>query len=251
MNVISFKLEVFEGPLDLLLHLISKHKLNINDIPIVTLVDQYMEYINNMSEQNMEIVGEFLEMAAHLIYIKTVSLLPKHEEAEVMKKELQGRLIEYSLCKQAAELMHGRYIGNNVTVRSPMKIEFDSTYSVIHDPEVLLKVYLNINIKKTEETIKQDTFNTIVKKKIVSVTSKIIYVLRRLYTNGECSTDGLFHGITDRSERVAVFLAILELTKSGRILLNDDNSIITFNKNYSETASELSEGKENEAPSYA
>ena len=101
---LSFKLEVFEGPLDLLLHLISKHKLNINDIPIVVLLEQYMEYIDRMSEQNMEIAGEFLEMAARLVYIKTLSLLPRHEEAEELKKELQGRLIEYSLCKKAAGL---------------------------------------------------------------------------------------------------------------------------------------------------
>ncbi|MGN0587553.1 MAG: segregation and condensation protein A [Oscillospiraceae bacterium] len=231
--MISFKLEVFEGPLDLLLHLISKHKLNINDIPIVLLVDQYMEYIGNMSEQNMDIAGEFLEMAAHLVYIKTVSLLPKHEEAETMKKELEGRLIEYSLCKRAAELMQLKYIGGNITVRKPMKLEYDNTYAVIHDPEELLKAYLGISIKKAEEPVKQDSFNTIVKKKIVSVTSKIIYVLRRLYTTGECRTDGLFDGVTDRSERVAVFLAILELTKSGRILLNDDNSVIKFNTEYS------------------
>lgn len=237
----SFKLEVFEGPLDLLLHLISKHKLNINDIPIVLLVDQYMEYISDMSEQNMDIAGEFLEMAAHLVYIKTVSLLPKHEEAEVMKKELEGRLIEYSLCKRAAELMQLKYIGGNITVRKPMKLEYDNTYAVIHDPEELLKAYLGITVKKTEEPVKQESFNTIVKKKIVSVTSKIIYVLRRLYTNGECSTDGLFEGVTDRSERVAVFLAILELTKSGRILLNDDNTMIKFNTEYSKRNKEEQE----------
>lgn len=233
MEAISFKLEVFEGPLDLLLHLISKHKLNISDIPIALLVDQYMEYIGDMSEQNMDIAGEFLEMAAHLVYIKTASLLPKHEEAETMKKELEGRLIEYSLCKRAAELMQLKYIGGNITVRKPMKPEYDNTYAVIHDPEELLKAYLGISVKKTEEPVRQDSFNTIVKKKIVSVTSKIIYVLRRLYTAGECSTDGLFVGIADRSERVAVFLAILELTKSGRILLNDDNTMIRFNTEYS------------------
>lgn len=237
----SFKLEVFEGPLDLLLHLISKHKLNINDIPIVLLVDQYMEYISDMSEQNMDIAGEFLEMAAHLVYIKTVSLLPKHEEAEVMKKELEGRLIEYSLCKRAAELMQLKYIGGNITVRKPMKLEYDNTYAVTHDPEELLKAYLGITVKKTEEPVKQESFNTIVKKKIVSVTSKIIYVLRRLYTKGECSTDGLFEGVTDRSERVAVFLAILELTKSGRILLNDDNTMIKFNTEYSKRNKEEQE----------
>lgn len=231
METISFKLEVFEGPLDLLLHLISKHKLNINDIPIVTLLDQYMEYIGRMSEQNMEIAGEFLEMAARLVYIKTVSLLPKHEEAEQLKKELQGRLIEYSLCKKAAELMRERYVGNVNAVRKPLAIEFDNTYSVIHDPRVLLEAYLNISVKPPEEQIRTEAFNTITKKKIVSVTSKIIYVLRRLYKTGQCLMKGLFDGMTNRSERVATFLAVLELTKSGRIMLNDDNTVITFNRN--------------------
>ncbi|MFR0736356.1 MAG: segregation and condensation protein A [Oscillospiraceae bacterium] len=107
----SFKLEVFEGPLDLLLHLIAKHKLNINDIPIMILVEQYLNYISDMAEQDMEVAGDFLEMAARLIYIKTVSLLPRKEEAEALKKELEGRLIEYSLCKAAAEKMRAAYSG--------------------------------------------------------------------------------------------------------------------------------------------
>lgn len=232
METISFKLENFEGPLDLLLHLISKHKLNINDIPIVTLVDQYLEYIDMAEDKDMESAGEFLEMAAQLVYMKTVSLLPSHEEAEVMKKELEGRLIEYSLCKLASGLMQKRYIGNNITTRKPMHIEFDNTYALIHNPDLLVTAYKNIGVKKAEEPIKLDSFNTIVKKKIVSVTSKIVYVLRNLYKSGKCLTDSLFEGLTDRSERVAVFLAILELTKSGRILLNDDNTEIVFNKDY-------------------
>lgn len=235
MEQMSFKLEIFEGPLDLLLHLISKHKLNINDIPIVTLLDQYMEYIDRMSEQNMEIAGEFLEMAARLVYIKTVSLLPQHEEAEQLKKELQGKLIEYSLCKKAAELMKERYIGNVNAVRKPLKIEFDNTYTNIHEPKELLDAYLKIQVKPQNEKIRTEAFNTIVKKKIVSVTSKIIYVLRHLYKSGSCMMDGLFAGMTNRSERVATFLAILELTKSGRIWLNDDNTVITFNKNHKTT----------------
>ncbi len=230
MEQMSFKLEIFEGPLDLLLHLISKHKLNINDIPIVTLLDQYMEYIDRMSEQNMEIAGEFLEMAARLVYIKTVSLLPQHEEAEQLKKELQGKLIEYSLCKKAAELMKERYVGNINAVRKPLKIEFDNTYTLSHEPHELLDAYLKIQIKPQNEKIRTEAFNTIVKKKIVSVTSKIIYVLRHLYKSGSCKMEGIFDGITNRSERVATFLAILELTKSGRIWINDDNTVITFNK---------------------
>ena len=86
MEAISYKLDVFEGPMDLLLHLISKHKLNIYDIPIIELVTQYVDYVKQMQEQDMYVASEFLEMAARLVYIKTVSLLPVYEEAEELKK---------------------------------------------------------------------------------------------------------------------------------------------------------------------
>ena len=99
---LSYKLENFEGPLDLLLFLIAKKKLQIVDISISELVDQYMEQIEAMREQDMDIASEFVEMAARLVYIKTVSLLPKHEEAEELKKELEGQLLEYQECKRVA-----------------------------------------------------------------------------------------------------------------------------------------------------
>lgn len=231
MSGISFKLEVFEGPLDLLLHLISKHKLNINDIPIMLLVEQYLEYIGDMSE-DMETAGEFLEMAARLIYIKTVSLLPRKEEAEELKKELQGRLIEYSMCRLAAEKMKEIYIGDAYSVRAPMKIEVAVEYNRSHDPEELLKAFAGMSVKKDKKIaeLEPSAFSGIVSRKFVSVTSKIVHVLKRLYKDGSCTLDGLFAGITDRSERVATFLAVLELTKSGRILLNDDNTEMTFNR---------------------
>lgn len=239
MEQLSFKLEAFEGPLDLLLHLIGKHKLNINDIPISTLVEQYLSYIDSMAEHNMEIAGEFLEMAARLIYIKTVSLLPQHEEAEELKKELQGKLIEYSLCKKTAELLRERYIGNVITVRKQMKIEFDSTYAVIHEPTVLRDAYLNVSVKKEEKPVTFSTFNAIVSHKIVSVTSKILFVLRKLYAQGMYHMDMLFKDMTDRSERVATFLAVLELTKSGRVRLSEDNSEIYFNRQHRNTSEEI------------
>ena len=95
MEAISYKLDVFEGPLDLLLHLISKHKIDINDIPILLLVEQYLDYVRQMKEEDMEVASEFLEMAARLIYIKTVSLLPVHEEeADELKKELDKVLAD-------------------------------------------------------------------------------------------------------------------------------------------------------------
>ena len=90
---ISFKLEVFEGPMDLLLRLISKHQLNIYDIEITSLLEQYLRYMDQCREQDLELAGEFLEMAARLIYIKTASLLPRPEEAqkEFIEKELKRR----------------------------------------------------------------------------------------------------------------------------------------------------------------
>ncbi|MBP0959460.1 MAG: segregation/condensation protein A [Oscillospiraceae bacterium] len=230
MTEISFKLEQFEGPLDLLLHLISKHKLNIYDISITILVEQYLDYIEKMNEHDMEVTGDFLEMAARLIYIKTVSLLPKHDEADVMKKELEGRLIEHSLCKRAAEILSKRYCGDDVFVRQPLKIDFDNTYRITHEKEELFDAWMGINIKKEDAApVKIQSFGKIVSKRMVSVTSKIIYVLRKLYTSGTVMMNSLYVGMSDKSERVATFLAILELTKAGRITISDDNETITFN----------------------
>lgn len=223
---------MFEGPLDLLLHLTLKHKLNINDIPISELVDQYLDYIDRMAMQDMEIAGDFLEMAARLIYIKTLSLLPKHEESIELKKELEGRLIEYSICKDAANTLRSM-CDFDIYVRSPMKFEFDMTYTLTHDSELLRLSYMNIDKRKLDEILVSDkAFTKIVAEKYVPVASMIVTVLKKLYTSGKCSLDGMFSGINNKSERVAVFLAVLELTKSGRILLNDDNSEIYLNNDF-------------------
>lgn len=232
MNSISYRLDSFEGPLDLLLFLISKHKLNINDIKISLLLEQYLEYIDGLEEQDFEYAGEFLEMAARLILIKTLSLLPKHEEAAEMKRELQGRLIEYSICKQAAARLRENYKGDVIYVKRPSELKIVKTYTLTHSPDDLLSAYFGISNQKIRNSpVQASVFRPIVSKRIVSVSSKILFVLRRLYRNGRCDMSSLYDGMTDRSERIATFLAILELTKSGRIMLNDDNTEITFDRN--------------------
>lgn len=232
MDAISFKLEVFEGPLDLLLNLITKHKLDICDIEISKLLEQYLAYIDQAQEQNLELAGEFLEMAARLIYIKTASLLPQPEEAEQLKKELEGALIEYSLCKIAAQRLAGAFVGSDIFVRKPMKIKADMTYRLVHDPGCLVMAYSGISRKTLKSEITRQTaenkINSVVKRRIVSVISKVVHILRELYADGEASMDGLYQGVTDRSARVATFLAVLELTKSGRITISDDNMTIYF-----------------------
>ena len=121
MEELSFKLEIFEGPLDLMLSLIAKHKLNIRDIEISILLEQFLLYLDKMQEADIEVAGEFVEMAARLIYIKTAELLPKHE-VEELKKELTGRLIEYAVCKAAAERLRRHYVGDSVFVREPLEL---------------------------------------------------------------------------------------------------------------------------------
>ncbi len=229
MSEILYKIEGFEGPLDLLLFLISKHKLNINDIQISTLLEQYLEYIDGIEDCDFEYAGEFLEMAARLILIKTLSLLPKHEEAEELKRELQGRLIEYSVCKQAAARLSDEYVGDKIFVKKPTLPDFDKTYRGKNQPEELIKAYLGLSDRKLRrKPVEASIFKPIVSHKIVSVTTGIMTVLRRLYKTGKCSLVDVMDNAAGKSEKIAVFLAVLELTKSGRISINDDNTEITF-----------------------
>ena len=117
--------------MDLLLSLITKHKLDIMDIPIVELVDQYTSYVRQMQESDMEVASEFLEMAARLVYIKTVSLLPKHEEADQLKMELQGELLEYRDCQIMAEKLRNEANGFDLITKKPQVIDRDETYRLL------------------------------------------------------------------------------------------------------------------------
>lgn len=232
MQKLSFKLEVFEGPLDLMLNLINKHKLNINDIEISKLLEQYIAYLDECQSCDLELAGEFLDMASRLIYIKTVSLLPNSQEAEKIKKELEGTLIEYSLCKQASERLKELYCGNEIfSHKRIIESQIDNTYNIIHTPDTLLNAYMNIGLKRLKRikpVITEDRFQVIVKHKMFPVEIKVVSVLRTMYKYGKAKLSDLLDGINDRSERVALFLAVLELTKSGRLLISDDSTEISF-----------------------
>ncbi len=223
MDKLLYKLEVFEGPLDLLLHLISKNKLNIYDIQLQVLVEQYLAHIQAMQQQDMDIASEFLEMASRLIYLKTVSLLPKHEEAEQLKEELQGELIEYELCRRTAALFGTMTAGFDTFVKSPEKIEFDNTYVLVHESEVLLSAYISaVGRGQRKLPPKTTVFGKIVAKKVVSVSTKIVFVLRKLWKSGRKKMSTLFEGAQSRSELVATFLAVLELCKANRVQVQGD-----------------------------
>lgn len=229
MEELNFKLEIFEGPLDLMLNLISKHKLNIRDIEISILLDQFLDYLDKMQEADIDVAGEFVEMAAHLIYIKTAELLPKHE-VEALKKELSGRLIEYAMCKAAAERLRRHYCGDTVFVRAPLELPVDNTYKLRHDRYELLENYTAVSTKS--EKLKKDAkqvFQPIVAQTYVSVFSKLIFVLRNLRSGKDIEVRSLYKGQT-RSAQVAVFLALLELSKRGRVEFSDDGEHITMTR---------------------
>ena len=224
MEKISYKLDVFEGPMDLLLHLISKHKLNINDIPIVTLVEQYVEYVRQMQEEDMYVASEFLEMAARLVYMKSVSLLPVYTEAEELKQELQGELIEYRDMKLMAEKLAENTDGFSTFIRDAEKIEVDQTYKRLHEPEELFSAYVSATGKKMRLLPPPiEAFREIVVKKVVSVSSKISSIFKKLSKKGtKTHWKSLFDDAESRSDIVATFLAVLELTKSKKVKVTGD-----------------------------
>lgn len=218
MEQINYKLEVFEGPMDLLLHLISKHKLNINDIPIVELVNQYLDYVRQMENADFEIAGDFLEMAARLIYIKTVSLLPRHEEAEQLKKELTGELIEYRDCKLMAQKLSSQTDGFNRFVREAQEGYVNYDYERFHEGEELLNAYISAAGRAQRKLPPPiDSFKEIVARKFVNVASKITTVMRRLWGGKKVKFLNLFEDATSKSDLVATFLAVLELAKTKKI----------------------------------
>ncbi|MBR7092382.1 MAG: segregation/condensation protein A [Clostridia bacterium] len=220
MTTISYKLPDFEGPLDLLLFLIRKNKLNICDIPIRELLEQYMQTIEQMQQQDLEVESSFLEMAARLVHMKSASLLPRQEDAEQLRRELEGELIEYQLCQRAARRLGGLHVGYDLFVRAPQPCQPDKTYRLRHQPEELYAAYLAAAGRGRRRLPPPvQAFSGIVERKIVSVYSKIISVLRTLRSGYRVRYDTLFESVGSKSEMVATFLAVLELLKGNRITL--------------------------------
>lgn len=221
---------VFEGPLDLLLHLIARNKLNICEVQISSLLEQYMEQIIAMQEQDLDIASEFLEMASRLVHIKTVFLLPKHEEAEELEKELVGQLLEYQTCKEMAGKFAER-ISLDAFIRTAEKIPKDPLYRRQHDPIELAQAYRNaIGKGKRFAPPPMEKISAIVSRRVVSVTSQIISVIKRLRMAGQMEYADLFAGKAEKTEMVATFLAVLELIKGNRITVEDteNGSMVTL-----------------------
>jgi len=228
MEQLSYKLETFEGPLDLLLTLLSKNKVSIFEISISLLLEQYMAQIEKMQDNDMEVASEFLEMAARLVQIKTASLLPRKEEEQELRQELAGQLIEYEACKRTAAQL-GTMVSFDRFVRCPMVLPKRKVFEGKIEPMQLLEALTSAGGHARHTEPDQEVFSPLVTAPVVSVSSQIVAVLRRLWKTGVASYRQLFKEKKVRSERVAAFLALLELIKGKRIRVegeSDDPTLI-------------------------
>ena len=132
---LTFHLEDFDGPLELLLALVAKHKMDLHNIPILELIDQYTRAVESAESTDPEISSAFIEMAAHLVEMKSYLLLPRSEEGERMKQEFTGQLIEYDQCRRMSAALRAAAEASPTFVRPPLRLERDETYALNHLPQ--------------------------------------------------------------------------------------------------------------------
>ena len=228
-QTITFKLEFFEGPLDLLLHLVSKSKVSIYDVRISDIVDQYLTYINAMQMFDAEVTSEFVEMAARLLFIKSRELLPVYDEGDEQDSEekLRQDLIEYMRFKNLGEYFRKRSeIGRDIYIKQPEPVERERTYAYLHSAEELfsaLRVMLERGERKLPPPV--ESFAGIVGREPVTVESRTLVILTLLKNRGSVFFERLFDDIQNRSEAVATFLALLDLCKNRRIAVSEKEGL--------------------------
>ena len=232
METLTYKIEAYEGPLDVLLSLIRKNEINIYDIPIAELLRQFIEHIDVMRRENLEVSSEFLTMAAALVQIKSAMLLPKHEEdAEDPRAELVNLLLEYERYKQAAENFREHESGVYRFVREPIKLEIDYTYNRSHSVYELRAAYDSIATavtQKRERRVSPETISRVVLRKTTSIVSKIYSILRGLARKTRVAFLSLIGREDPRGDAVASFIAALQLAREGRVHIDNDGTSLSL-----------------------
>lgn len=221
----QIKIQNFEGPFDLLFHLIEKNQVNIYDIPVNDITDQYMEYLFAMQQMDLEIASEFLVMAATLLHIKSRMLLPEKKEKQEAdidpREELVLKLLQYKKYKEFSQLLKQKEKEwERVFYKLPEAIDFKWEEEVLElSPEELKKVYLGIlerNRKKINKAAGK--MATIIQHEKVSLKSKMREIVRNLFSRAYVTFAEMFFGKNkSRTEIVTGFLAMLELSKLKRV----------------------------------
>ena len=230
----SEEMEDFDGPLDVIFLLLSKNKIEIQDVSITAILEQYLSYLDEMKRLDMEIASEFITMASHLMLIKTKMLLSAAEQAEAQSELdlLRQSLIERQR-KEAIEAIRTAVtwleprneIGRCLFVKEPEPLRRDQTYRYQHEPKDLLKALDDIaerNLRRLPPPTVN--FKGIVGKEPYPVSKKTGEILRKLLLKGVERLKNLFKGSRSRSEVVATFIAVLDMLKNNSVTLEDDIS---------------------------
>ncbi|MCR4695000.1 MAG: segregation/condensation protein A [Pseudobutyrivibrio sp.] len=237
---LKFKLQVFEGPLDLLLHLIDKNKVDIYDIPIVEITDQYMEYVRAMHQENLDVMSEFLLMAATLLDIKSKMLLPKEvkeeegEEEEDPRAELVQQLLEYKMYKTISYQLRDRQMDASlVFYKEPTIPDEVLKYQQPVDLEELMS---DLTLNKLNDIFNQvlkrqdnrrdpirSSFGKI-KKEEISLEEKMEWTIAFAKSHGTFSFRALLEASHSKLEVIVTFLCILEMMKVGQINIKQDST---------------------------
>lgn len=222
---VTYRLDQFEGPLDLLLTLIQKNKVNIEDIPIAIICDQYLEYLRAAKDMDMEIAGEFIVMASELMLIKSRMLLPKEKDDEKdPRADLADALLRYQQAKQAAVRMAELYsIYSGRMAKDTDEISIDTTY--VADQQVTslcAAVRRMIAANESRPKAEKQTFAPMIAKPIVPVDVKIIGILHHMKKKRDTSMQELLQDAVSLPDMIAIFLGILELIKVRKILIDED-----------------------------
>lgn len=234
---LKVKLEAFEGPLDLLLHLLDKNKVNIYDIPIVEITNQYLEYIKEMQRQDLNVMSEFLVMAATLIAIKSKMLLPKdeneEEEEEDPRAELVQQLLEYKMYKCMSYELKDRQIDAEKTLYKGSTMPSEVlAYEEPIDMEALMgdltlnklnNIFQSVIRRKENKIDKVRAGFGKIEKEEVSMPEKMAYLEEYATSHKRFSFRMLLEAQSSRMEVIVMFLVILELMKMGKITISQEN----------------------------
>ena len=232
-------LEDFEGPLDLILFLLSKNKIEIQDIPIALILDQYLAYLEQRQRMDLEVASEFVTMAAHLMYIKTRMLLSiEDEEAQSEMDELIRSLEErqrsecYLKIKQLTQKLGPMSeFGRSILTRTPEPMERGKVYEYSQDPaDLVIALQEMLDRRGQPDEPNLQAFDEIVRREPYSVEKKSSEILDRLRRGGITRFLLLFRGSRTRSELVATFMAVLELCKNhlSRLAGSSADCTVTF-----------------------
>lgn len=235
---IPVKLQVFEGPLDLLLHLIDKNKIDIYDIPIVEITNQYMEYIQAMEKEDLNIMSEFLVMAATLLDIKCRMLLPKEVneegEEEDPRQELVEQLLEYKMYKYMSyELRDRQMDGEQVLYKDPSIPDEVLEYVEPIDLDELLRDLTLAKLNRIFKDVMKKQVDKIdpvrskfgkIEKEEVTLPDRLSYVSEYARTHSRFSFRALLEQQNSRTQIVVTFLAVLQLMKEGVILIRQEHA---------------------------